>query len=111
MKQFASQLEANQTVQSTFLVLQKEIRQKKTGEPYLSLTLGDKSGEVDAKMWDHVAEVMDTFDRHDFVKVRGLAAVYQNRLLSRFRARPRRDVRRVAAARRPDDRPPSEGAD
>lgn len=80
MKQFANQLEPNQTIQTTFLVLQKEIRQKKTGEPYLSLTLGDKTGDVDAKMWDHVADIMNTFDRHDFVKVRGLTSVYQNRL-------------------------------
>ena len=98
MKQFASQLEANQTVQSTFLVLQKEIRQKKTGEPYLSLTLGDKSGEVDAKMWDHVAEVMDTFDRHDFVKVRGLAAVYQNRMQLTVHKLQRADDREVDKA-------------
>jgi 3'-5' exoribonuclease len=80
MKQFANQLEANQAIQTTFLVLHKEIRQKKTGEPYLSLTLGDKSGDVDAKMWDHVAEVMDTFERNDYVKVRGLTAIYQNRM-------------------------------
>jgi len=98
MKQFASQLEANQTIQSTFLVLQKEIRQKKTGEPYLSLTLGDKSGEVDAKMWDHVAEVMDTFDRHDFVKVRGLTAVYQNRMQLTVHKLQRADDREIDKA-------------
>ena len=80
MKQFANQLEANQAIQTTFLVLHKEIRQKKTGEPYLSLTLGDKSGDIDAKMWDHVAEVMDTFERHDYIKVRGLTAIYQGRM-------------------------------
>jgi 3'-5' exoribonuclease len=41
--------------------------------------LADKTGEVEAKMWDNVAEVMDTFDRDDFVKVKGLVQVYQNR--------------------------------
>ena len=30
-------------------------------------------------MWDNVAEVMDVFDRDDFVKVKGLAQLYQNR--------------------------------
>ena len=30
-------------------------------------------------MWDNVAEVMDVFDRDDFVKVKGLAQAYQNR--------------------------------
>ncbi len=74
-----SELEANQTITTSFLVQSKEIRQKKTGEPYLSLVLGDRSGEIEAKMWDNVAEVMDTFDRDDFVKVKGLVQLYQNR--------------------------------
>ena len=34
----------------------KEIRQKKTGELYLSLLIGDRTGEVEAKMWDNVAD-------------------------------------------------------
>jgi 3'-5' exoribonuclease len=57
----------------------KEIREKKTGEPYLSLSLGDRSGDIDAKMWDNVVDVMETFERDDFVKVKGLIQVYHNR--------------------------------
>jgi 3'-5' exoribonuclease len=98
MKQFANQLEANQAIQTTFLVLHKEVRQKKTGEPYLSLTLGDKSGDVDAKMWDHVAEVMDTFERNDFVKVRGLTAIYQNRMQLTVHRLQRADDREIDKA-------------
>ena len=64
---YVSELQANQIVTATFLVQHKDIRQKKTGEPYLSLVLGDRTGEIDAKMWDNVAEVMDTFDRDDFL--------------------------------------------
>lgn len=76
---FVSDLEPNKIVTASFLVQAKEIRQKKTGEPYLSLTLGDRTGEVDAKMWDNVAEVLDAFDRDDFVKVKGLVQIYHNR--------------------------------
>src|SRR6185437_7616600 len=80
MKSFyVGNLVPNETVTAQFLVLSKEIRQKKTGEPYLSLHLSDRTGEIEAKMWDNVAEVMHTFDRDDFVKVKGLAQVYQNR--------------------------------
>lgn len=70
---------ANEVITGQFLVLAKEIRQKRTGEPYLSLHLSDRTGELEAKMWDNVAEVMHTFDRDDFVKVKGLVQVYQNR--------------------------------
>ncbi len=73
-------LKPNETTTAIFLVQSKEIRQKKTGEPYLSLVLSDRSGDMEAKMWDGVAEVMSTFDRDDFVKVRGIASLYNNRM-------------------------------
>jgi 3'-5' exoribonuclease len=67
-------------ITTSFLVRSKEIRQKKTGEPYLSLLLGDRTGQVDAKMWDNVTDKMvDSFDRDDFVKVKGLVQIFQNR--------------------------------
>ena len=77
---FVSDLKPNQVITTTFLVHGKDVRQKKSGEPYLSLLLGDRTGDVDAKMWDNVAEVMETFERDDFVKVKGLLQVFQNRL-------------------------------
>lgn len=77
---YISELQPNQVVTATFLVQHKDIRQKKTGEPYLSMILGDRTGEIEAKMWDNVAEIMDTFERDDFLRVRGLLQVYQNRL-------------------------------
>ena len=76
---YVKELEPNRNFTSSFLVRSKEIREKKTGEPYLSLSLSDRSGEIEAKMWDNVAEVMDTFERDDFVKVKGLIQIYHNR--------------------------------
>jgi len=63
-----------------FLVQSKEIRQKKSGDPYLSLQLSDRTGDVEAKMWDNVEAVMDSFERNDFVRVAGLPSIYNNRL-------------------------------
>jgi 3'-5' exoribonuclease len=76
---YVGNLVPNETVTAQFLVLSKEIRQKKTGEPYLTLHLADRTGEIEAKMWDNVVEVMHTFERDDFVKVKGLSQIYQNR--------------------------------
>jgi 3'-5' exoribonuclease len=76
---YLSELQPNQTVQGTFLVSYKDVRQKKSGDPYLSLTLTDRSGELDAKMWDNAAEVLDTFQRDDFVRIKGLLQIFQNR--------------------------------
>jgi 3'-5' exoribonuclease len=76
---YVKELEANRNFTASFLVRSKEIREKKTGEPYLSLALCDRTGEIEAKMWDNVGEVVDTFERDDFVKVKGLIQVYHNR--------------------------------
>ena len=76
---FIRELRPDEIATAVFLVQSREVRQKRTGEPYLSMTLSDRSGDIDAKMWDNVAEVMDTFDRDDFVKVKGLMQLYNNR--------------------------------
>jgi 3'-5' exoribonuclease len=76
---YVNELEPNRVITTSFLVHSKEIRQKKTGELYLSLLLGDRTGELDAKMWDNVQEVLDGFDRDDFIKVKGLVQIFHNR--------------------------------
>ena len=76
---FVSDLEPNQNIITTFLVKDKEVRTAKNGNSYLSLTLGDRSGSLDAKMWDNVAEVEPTFGRDDFVKVKGQVRLFNNK--------------------------------
>lgn len=76
---YVSELEPNKVIQTSFLVHSKEIRQKKSGEFYLSLLLADRTGELDAKMWDNVSDVLEAFDRDDFVKVKGLIQIFHNR--------------------------------
>jgi 3'-5' exoribonuclease len=76
---YVNELKPNQLVETSFLVQSKEIRQKKGGELYLSLLLADRTGELDAKMWDNVADVLNEFERDDFVKVKGIIQVFHNK--------------------------------
>ncbi len=69
----------NKVITSNFVVVAKQIKAKKSGEPYLALTLGDRTGHLDAKMWDNVEEVLDAFEQDDFVKIKGLINRYKNR--------------------------------
>src|SRR5499427_4818602 len=69
----------NKVVTSTFVVVSKQIKPKKTGEPYLALTLGDRSGQLEAKMWDNVEDALDAFEQDDFIKAKGLINKYKNR--------------------------------
>lgn len=51
----------------------KTVEKKTTakGVPYLDLTLADRSGEINAKHWDYKEAATGTFQKFDFVKVRG----------------------------------------
>ena len=69
----------NKIITSNFVVVSKQIKPKKTGEPYLALTLGDRSGQLEAKMWDNVEEVLNAFEQDDFLKIKGLVNKYKNR--------------------------------
>src|SRR3989475_7577078 len=69
----------NKVLTSSFVVVSKQVKPKKTGEPYLALTLGDRTGQLDAKMWDKVADALDDFEQDDFIKIKGLLNKYKNR--------------------------------
>src|ERR1700751_5684038 len=69
----------NKVITSSFVVIVKQVKPKKTGEPYLALTLGDRCGQIEAKMWDNVEDALDAFEQEDFLKVKGLLNKYKNR--------------------------------
>lgn len=78
-RRFVGDLEPNETVTDYFLVQAKDVRLKKNGDRYLSLVLSDRTGRLDCKMWDGVEDVVDTFDRDDFVKIAGSVQLYRER--------------------------------
>jgi 3'-5' exoribonuclease len=69
----------NQTITSSFIVASKQIKSKKTGEPYLALSLSDRSGQVEAKVWDNVNDFINAFEQDDVVKVKGLLNRFNQR--------------------------------
>jgi 3'-5' exoribonuclease len=74
----AAQFE-NKTITTFFVVAAKQVKPRKSGEPFIALTLADRSGHLDAKAWDNVADIIDTFEQDDFVKVKGLINKYNQR--------------------------------
>ncbi len=69
----------NKVITSSFVVTTKQVKPKKSGEPYLALTLADRCGQIEAKMWDNVEDALDAFEQDDFLKVKGLLNKYKNR--------------------------------
>ncbi|MGO9516412.1 MAG: 3'-5' exoribonuclease YhaM family protein [Candidatus Korobacteraceae bacterium] len=69
----------NQTITSFFVVASKQVKSKKNGDVYLSAILADRSGQLQANMWDNVADALDAFEQDDFVKVKGIIHKYNGR--------------------------------
>jgi 3'-5' exoribonuclease len=76
---FISELNSEQTITSFFLVHEKEIRNTREGRAYLRLELGDRSGTIEARMWDQFDVVAKNIGRDDFVKVNARVEIYRNR--------------------------------
>jgi 3'-5' exoribonuclease len=72
-------LHENQVITSSFVVVSKQAKPKKSGDLYLALTLADRTGHIDAKMWDNVPDHINVFEQDDFVKVRGLINKFNGR--------------------------------
>ncbi|HVB35019.1 MAG TPA: HD domain-containing protein [Patescibacteria group bacterium] len=77
---FVADLEPEQPVAAPFLVSAKEILQTRDGKQYLRLELADRTGSVEARMWDGFEPAASSIDRDDFVKVQGRAELYRNRM-------------------------------
>ncbi len=64
-----------------FLVKRKTQRATRTGDPYLDLTLADRSGTISARAWAEATQRYSSqFDEGDFVFVKGRTETYRNNL-------------------------------
>jgi len=70
----------NQAIISYFAVTAKQLRSKREGGEYLALTLADRTGQFDARMWDNFADVAASFNVGDVVKVQATVCRYSEKL-------------------------------
>ena len=76
---FIADFQDGQTVATLFLVREKEIRTSaRTGKSWLRVALADRTGTIEAKMWDNYAGLLETFACEDIVRVRGRVKLYNN---------------------------------
>ncbi len=76
---FVTDLGSEQNITTFFLVHEKEIRNTREGKPYLRLELGDRSGTIEARMWDQFEAAAKDVNRDDFVKVHARVEIYRNK--------------------------------
>jgi 3'-5' exoribonuclease len=76
---FVTDLGSEQNITTFFLVHEKEIRNTREGKSYLRLELGDRSGTIEARMWDLFEVIAKDINRDDFVKVQARVEIYRNK--------------------------------
>ena len=64
------------TVEGFCLIKSIEVRTSSKGDNYLNMTLGDASGEINAKLWGYIPEQHGEYDANTLIKVRGVISVY-----------------------------------
>jgi len=73
-------LKENDQVRGLYLATAKRLGTTRKGDPYLTLTLSDRTGDVEARVWDGAEEAHARFGEGDVVHVEGRADSYRNRI-------------------------------
>jgi 3'-5' exoribonuclease len=76
---FVKDLAADQSITTFFLVHEKEVRNTAAGKAYLRMELGDRTGNVEARMWDQFEVPSKDIKRDDFIKVSARVEIYRNK--------------------------------
>ena len=77
---FINNLVSDMKLQGFYLCIQKRIRRKRDGSPYIDLLLQDKSGIIRARIWDNVDKLIRKFDSGDPIALKGTTYSYGDNL-------------------------------
>ena len=77
---FVKDIRENDQVDGVFWVKEKALPVSRTGAPYLRLRLADRTGEIEARVWDGVEAFADLFTRDDFIRIKAQATSYQDKI-------------------------------
>ena len=67
-------------VRGSYLVRQKTLGTTRKGDPFISLTLADRTGEVDGKIWNDAEQLYSLFEEGDVCVVEGKAGSYRGNI-------------------------------
>ncbi len=79
-EKYVKDIKEGEYVKELFLVGNKALLASNTGKQYLSLTLRDRTGQLECRVWDRAEELSKRFERDDIVEASGMAIVYQGRI-------------------------------
>ncbi|GIW80201.1 MAG: hypothetical protein KatS3mg105_2008 [Gemmatales bacterium] len=80
MRQFVQHLKDGDTVEETYLVADKQLRANRNGNLYLQLDLHDRTGTINARLWNAGEHLFRSFEVGDFLNVKGKVQLFQGAL-------------------------------
>jgi 3'-5' exoribonuclease len=95
-RKFVGDFHERDRVLEVFLCTRKSLHVDRNGKKFLSLVLADRTGEVEALLWDNAEELSATFDSSDLLEVTGVVVSYQGRMQIHLSALRRIDPAGVA---------------
>ncbi len=75
-----NQLREGEPLEQIFLAVDKQLRSNRSGNLYLQLRLGDRTGTLTGMLWNANEKVSNTFEKGDFVRIKGSTQVYNGGL-------------------------------
>ncbi|MCF6186748.1 MAG: 3'-5' exoribonuclease YhaM family protein [Desulfobulbaceae bacterium] len=97
-KVFVSGLQEGQQVRDLFLIARKNLAETKAGKPYMALTLMDRTGEIEARVWENALQFDAVAAVGEVIVVQAMAKSYQNQLQLGVSHLQRADEAQVALA-------------
>lgn len=79
-RRFINQMGERESINEVFLAGDKQLRKNRNGNLYLQLRLTDRTGTVNALMWNTSDSAAHAFDNGDFVRVDGITQFYNGSL-------------------------------
>ncbi|MCG8448646.1 MAG: HD domain-containing protein [Pirellulales bacterium] len=79
-RRYVSQFAHNETVSQVFLASDKQLRPNRNGNLYLQVDLADRSGSVNARMWNASDNDYRAFENGDYVHVEGATQLFQGNM-------------------------------
>lgn len=75
--QYIADFKEGQKIVEHYLCKQKTVLKTRGGKSYYSLVLQDRTGTVDAKVWD-LNDGIKNFEAHDYIKIEAMVVTFQN---------------------------------
>jgi 3'-5' exoribonuclease len=80
LRRFICQLQENEEIDQVFLASEKQLRPNRNGHLYLQLRVSDRTGTLNAMMWNANERAYRSFDNGDFLRVVGTTQLYNGNL-------------------------------